>query len=186
MLNKIVKNIRWRRACSQMKSCGINCKVGLDFSVSGKEFISIGDNFRGGKHIILDAINQYNGEATSYVPKLVIGNNVTLTNNCYISCINEIVIEDGCLFGANSFVCDNSHGNVSLEESNITPSQRKLYSKNPIHIGKNVWVGKNVCILAGVTIGDGAVIGANAVVTHDVPANTVVAGIPARVIKEIM
>ena len=55
----------------------------------------------------------------------------------------------------------------------------------PIVLGKKVWVGSNATILQGVTIGDNAVIAAGAVVTKDVPANTIVGGVPARVIKRI-
>ena len=55
----------------------------------------------------------------------------------------------------------------------------------PIHIGKNVWIGANATILAGVTIGDGAVVAAGAVVTKDVEPNTIVGGIPAKIIKKI-
>lgn len=54
-----------------------------------------------------------------------------------------------------------------------------------IHIGKRVWLGANVTVLPGVTIGDGAIIAAGAVVTKDVPENTIAAGVPARMIKEI-
>ena len=55
----------------------------------------------------------------------------------------------------------------------------------PIRLGKNVWVGSHATILAGVTVGDNAVIAAGAVVAKDVPANTVVGGVPAKVIKTI-
>ena len=54
-----------------------------------------------------------------------------------------------------------------------------------VTLGKNVWVGAHATILPGVTVGDNAVIAAGAVVTKDVPANTVVAGVPAKIIKTI-
>jgi acetyltransferase-like isoleucine patch superfamily enzyme len=52
-----------------------------------------------------------------------------------------------------------------------------------VRVGNNVWIGYGACILRGVTIGDNAIVGTSAVVTKDVPANAVVAGIPARVIR---
>jgi acetyltransferase-like isoleucine patch superfamily enzyme len=55
----------------------------------------------------------------------------------------------------------------------------------PIHIGKKVWLGANVAILQGVTIGDNAIVASGAVVTKDVPANTIVGGVPAKIIKTI-
>lgn len=54
----------------------------------------------------------------------------------------------------------------------------------PIHIGNHVWIGARATILKGVTIGDGAVVAAGAVVNKDVPPNTLVGGVPARIIKE--
>ena len=67
----------------------------------------------------------------------------------------------------------------------LDPAKRQSMSYAPIHIGKNVWIGANATVLAGVTIGDGAVVAAGAVVTKDVTPNTVVGGVPARVIKVI-
>ena len=55
----------------------------------------------------------------------------------------------------------------------------------PVVIGKNVWLGASVTVVPGVTIGDNAVIAAGAVVTKDVPANTIAAGVPAKVIREL-
>jgi acetyltransferase-like isoleucine patch superfamily enzyme len=63
------------------------------------------------------------------------------------------------------------------------PINRPLISKGPVIIEDNVWIGEGVCITPNVRIGKNAIVGANAVVTKDVPPNTVVAGVPARVIK---
>ena len=70
-----------------------------------------------------------------------------------------------------------NHGQKPTERSNNYPA--------PIHIGKNVWIGSHATILPGVTINDNAIIAAGAVVTKDVPANTIVGGIPAKLIKHI-
>ena len=67
----------------------------------------------------------------------------------------------------------------------MIPEQRANLEPAPIHIGKNVWIGANATVLPGVTIGEGAVIAAGAVVTKDVPANTIVGGIPAKKIRDI-
>ena len=67
----------------------------------------------------------------------------------------------------------------------LTRPTVRAWSYAPIHIGKNVWIGANATVLAGVTIGDGAVVAAGAVVTKDVEPNTIVGGVPAKVIKKI-
>lgn len=183
MFNKIIKNIKWKTTQKHMKSVGTDNKVGLDFSFSGEKYISIGNHFRGGKHIIVDAIDRYNGEFTGYIPEIIIGDDVTFTNDCYVSCINKIHIGDGTLLGANTFICDNFHGKGTIDEYKIIPSKRSLYSKGPVIIGKNVWIGRNVCIMPNVTIGDNVTVGANSVVTRSIESNCIVAGVPARIIK---
>ena len=67
----------------------------------------------------------------------------------------------------------------------LAPQDRQTTYPAPITLGKNVWVGSNSTILQGVTIGDNAVIAAGAVVTKDVPENTIVGGVPARIIRKI-
>ena len=60
-----------------------------------------------------------------------------------------------------------------------------MIRRKDIHIGNKVWIGAGVVITKGVTIGDNSVVAAGAVVTHDIPANVIAAGVPAKVIKEI-
>ena len=143
--------------------------------------ISIANNVSIGRLSLLQTWPQDN----CVKPELIIKENVYIGNNCQISCMKKIEIEENTTLGDNVFITDNYHGNNRLSEINIHPLQRKLYSKGEVKIGKNVLVGRNVCILAGVSIGNGAVIGANSVVTHDIGKNTVVAGCPAKLIKNI-
>ena len=67
----------------------------------------------------------------------------------------------------------------------IDPNKRSTMHPPPIFIGNNVWIGTNATVLPGVTIGDGAIVAAGAVVNRDVSANTIVGGVPARLIKKI-
>ena len=82
-------------------------------------------------------------------------------------------------------ITDNSHGNTDYESLVSPPSQRTIVSKGDVTIGDNVWIGDKATILPGVTIGDGVVVAANSVVTKDVPAYCVVAGNPAKIVKQV-
>lgn len=88
-----------------------------------------------------------------------------------------IEIGNGVLIGHNVTLATLNHDE--------RPQFRQYIYPKPIKIGDNVWVGSNVTILQGITIGNGAIIGANAVVTHDVPENTVVAGVPAKIMRKV-
>lgn len=119
----------------------------------------------------------------TYQPCITIGKNCSFGLACHITAIGEITIGNNLLTGQYVIISDNSHGSSTIDQSLIPPAKRRLISKGPIRIGDNVWIGDRVAILSGVTIGDGAIIGTNAVVTHDVPARSVVGGVPARVLK---
>lgn len=149
----------------------------------GSQYISIGQGTFIASGIQLTAWDSHNGNR--YTPSITIGDHCAIRNNAHITAINRITIGDGLLTGTNVLITDNSHGQSTREHMSLPFHKRPLYSKGAVIIGNNVWLGNNVCVMPGVTIGDGAIIGANSVVTHDIPAYSVAAGIPARIIKQL-
>ena len=107
-----------------------------------------------------------------------IGRHVFINMGCKFQDQGGIFIDDGALIGHNVVLATLNHA--------MEPERRGDMLPAPIHIGKRVWIGANATVLPGVTIGDGAVVAAGAVVTKDVPANTVVGGVPAKVIHSII
>lgn len=123
---------------------------------------------------------------TAYSPQVVIGDRVNFSNGVHIACINRIDIGSDVLIGSNVHISDHNHGCYSGYAQSIpgeAPAARALHSSGVVVIEDNVWIGDNVNIMGPVTIGRGAIIGSNSVVRNNVPANTIVAGIPARAIK---
>lgn len=106
-----------------------------------------------------------------------VGKNVFINSCCNFQDQGGVTIGDGSLIGHKAVFATLNHG--------LAPEDRSTLYPSPIVIGKNVWVGASATILPGVTVGDNAIIAAGAVVTKDVPANTVVAGVPAKVIRTL-
>jgi acetyltransferase-like isoleucine patch superfamily enzyme len=108
-----------------------------------------------------------------------IGAKTVLGQECTISAFQHVSIGRECVIADRVMMIDFDHGVVEVER----PIRQQGIYKRDVHIGNNVWIGYGACILRGVTVGDNAVIGTSAVVTRDVPANAVVAGVPARLIR---
>ena len=106
-----------------------------------------------------------------------IGKNVFINACCQFQDHGGVSIGDGCQIGHNVVFATLNHG--------ILPEERKYTIPAAITLGKNVWVGSNSTILQGVNIGDNAIVAAGAVVVKDVPANTIVGGVPAKEIRKI-
>jgi acetyltransferase-like isoleucine patch superfamily enzyme len=114
--------------------------------------------------------------------RIRIGRECFLNRGTMLAASDLIEIGDHVMFANGCFVGDAAHRHDDPEE----PVTRQGFEPGrPVRIGSNVWLGVNCVVTGGVTIGDRAVIGANSVVTRDVPAGTVAAGAPAKVIKEI-
>ncbi|WP_067433645.1 DapH/DapD/GlmU-related protein [Nocardioides jensenii] len=106
---------------------------------------------------------------------LTLGRDVFINIGCRFQDTGGITIGDGSLIGHGSTLTTLDHG--------IDPDHRADMIPAPVVLGRKVWLGAGVTVVPGVTIGDGAIVGAGAVVTKDVPANAIVAGIPARLIR---
>jgi len=108
-----------------------------------------------------------------------IGDKTVMGQECTISAYQRVRIGNECVIADRAMFIDFDHGMVYLAR----PIRLQGIYKRDVEVGNNVWIGYGACILRGVSIGDNSVIGTNAVVTKDVPANAVVGGIPARIIR---
>ncbi|MDN3676668.1 acyltransferase [Flavobacterium paronense] len=111
--------------------------------------------------------------------KIEIGDNVSTNNNLFICSANFISIGDNTLVGCNVSIFDHeAHG--------IAPSQRNTIGTiGSTTIGKNVWIGNNVLILKNSVIGENSVVAAGAIVSGVFPANVIIGGIPAKILRSI-
>lgn len=112
-----------------------------------------------------------------YGLNIKVGKNVFINSGCCFQDQGGIEIGDNVLIGQQVVIATLNHDLNPIKRKNMVPS--------PVKIGNDVWIGAKAVILPGVTIGNGAVIAAGAVVTKDVPENSVVAGVPAKIIKKI-
>lgn len=113
----------------------------------------------------------------NYGKNTKIGKNVFINFDCVFLDLGGITIEDDVLIAPKVSLLSEGHP--------VSPNERQSLIPGHIHIRKNAWIGAGATILPGVTVGENAVVAAGAVVSKNVPANTVVGGIPAKHIKDI-
>lgn len=142
----------------------------------------------GGDCLVEGSLVTETGEA-----HISVGNNTFVGGQTLIDCIRAVSIGDDVLISFGCLITDSDNHNILYEtRKNDLRDWRRDQSHDwnatptaPVRIEKGAWLGARSIILKGVTVGEGAVVGAGSVVTKDVPPYTVVAGNPARVVKEI-
>ena len=119
-------------------------------------------------------------DSRHFTPEVLIGNNVNIEQNVQITCADSIYIGDECSILGNVLITDITHPYFDIN----TAPKYQMIKASPVIIEKQTMIGMGAKILPGVKIGVHCVIGANSVVTKDIPDYSIVAGVPAEIIKK--
>ena len=138
--------------------------------------VTIGDNVTIGKNTDIECTG-----SLSHIGKgIEIGNNTSFASNCYFGCAGGIKIGSNVIAGQNIRFHSENHNyndlNTLIKDQGVT--------NKGIIIGDNCWIGSGAVLLDGVEIGNGCVIAANAVITKSFPDNTIIGGVPAKMLKK--
>jgi acetyltransferase-like isoleucine patch superfamily enzyme len=159
--------LRWRGRLQTDGLCfigpGVQLEIGRDAVVRLGRWSWIGHGTK---------IRAHEGEVS-------IGAKSVLGQECTISAFQHVAIGRECIVADRVMLIDFDHGVVEQER----PIRLQGIYKRDVDVGHNCWIGYGACILRGATIGDNAIVGTSTVVTKDVPANAVVGGVPARVLR---
>jgi acetyltransferase-like isoleucine patch superfamily enzyme len=154
---------RWRTDGFVFFGRRLEIQIGREAEVRFGRFVWIGDGSK---------IRCHEGEVE-------IGAKTVIGQECTISAYRRVRIGEQCVVADRAMFIDFDHGVVEVER----PIRVQGIYMRDVEVGSNVWIGYGACVLRGVRVGDNAIVGTNSVVTKDVPANAVVAGIPARIIR---
>jgi acetyltransferase-like isoleucine patch superfamily enzyme len=111
--------------------------------------------------------------------EVVVGAKTVMGQECTISAYRHVRIGEQCVIADRAMFIDFDHGTVEVDR----PIRHQGIYKRDVDVGANVWIGYGACVLRGTRIGDNSIVGTNSVVTKDVPANAVVGGVPARILR---
>ena len=149
-------------------SLGTHCGIGRRVTINGPLRLSMGD---------YSAL--YDNVALIGSGTISLGSGTTLGNNCVVACVEKVQIGNNVMVAGYCYIVDQDHEFSTPD----VPIAKQGVRAAPVIVDDDVWIGSHAVVLRGVHIGRGAVVGANSVVTSDVPAYSVVAGSPARVIR---
>jgi acetyltransferase-like isoleucine patch superfamily enzyme len=144
--------------------------------LKGLRFVRVGDNVTIRKGLRLEAI-----KAHGKIPQIVIGDRVNIEQDVHIVCCSKIIIGSNVSITARCAIVDVTHEFGADVEGKI--GDRIKNDDRPVHIGDGSFIGIGAVILPGVSIGKGCVVGANSVVTQSFGDRTVIAGVPAKVLR---
>ncbi|MEC5218592.1 acetyltransferase-like isoleucine patch superfamily enzyme [Actimicrobium sp. GrIS 1.19] len=184
----------WRTAVPFfVRRAGVKIASNVEFfgrplvSLAPKSYISLGEK------VSLCSVSEYTALGVNHpvilrtlrpAARIEIGADTGISGATICAAI-RVTVGSGCLFGANVVVTDTDFHALKATNRRHNDNVEDIASR-PVSIGNNVFLGTGAIVLKGVVIGDNAVIGAGSIVTRDIPANSIVAGNPARVIGKIV
>lgn len=179
IIKLITDKIRYHRLASRLGSHEGIFRIDSNCDILNPQCIHLGKGVGIGAYTYLGPVTEDHGN--HYNPRIIIGEGTWVGKHCSIAAIDRVEIGRNVLFAGYVHITDHSHGYEDITRP-ITP--QPLISKGPIVIEDDCWLGFSSEILSGVHIGKHAVVAARAVVTKDVPPYSIVAGNPARVVKQ--
>ncbi len=158
-----VAGYRWKTDGMLFLGPKLQIEIGRKGEVRFGRFVWVGDGTK---------IRCHEGEVE-------IGQKTVIGQDCTISAYQRVRIGEQCVIADRAMFIDFDHSVGKVEQ----PIRAQGIYKRDVEVGSNVWIGYGACVVRGVRVGDNAIVGANAVVTQDVPANAVVGGVPARILR---
>jgi acetyltransferase-like isoleucine patch superfamily enzyme len=174
-------NLRYARLA--LRLARLKLRWGRRLQTDGLAFVGPGVKLEIGKDAVVRLGRWswigHGSKIRAHEGEVQIGAKTVLGQECTISCFQHISLGRECIVADRVMLIDFDHGVAEVER----PIREQGIYKRDVRLGHNVWVGYGACFLRGITVGDNAVVGTYAVVNRDVPANAVVAGVPARVVR---
>lgn len=188
MIKKIIRKILKIYLKKKFKNLSINGNK-VDYNLTSK--IQLTDGSDKNDIIIGDNVRMYGTLITQNHGKIILGDMVKIGFGTVIGAVKSITISNGTAIAHNVSIIDNNNHPIHPEDRRFmystpwdSPFRKWKYSDSKaIFIGENVWIGQSARINKGVSIGENSIVAANSVVTKDVPANSVAAGNPAKIVK---
>jgi len=178
LYNKLYDKVWYSRLHKKLEFLGENATIAHPATITGHEYVSIGKDTHINAYSRIQVYPDMSGGGK--VPHIKIGENCSILFHFSVLAAADIVIGDNVLIASHVFISSHNHGMDAEGEKYV----KQPLICAPVEIGDEVWLGEKVCILPGVSIGKRSIIAAGSVVTKSVPAYSIAAGNPARVIKK--